>query len=77
MSSDSLPKTMNALLVRYASQRELSVTPRSRNRCFADLCDEPQIKEQGGPEVIQLAEVPVPTINENEVLIKVAVAGIN
>tara|TARA_B100000287_G_scaffold126569_1_gene118678 strand:+ start:52 stop:1026 length:975 start_codon:yes stop_codon:yes gene_type:complete len=33
--------------------------------------------EPGGPEVLRLIETSIPTINENEVLIKVASAGVN
>jgi NADPH2:quinone reductase len=36
-----------------------------------------QISETGGPEVLTLAEVPVPTPGPGEVLIKVAAAGVN
>lgn len=36
-----------------------------------------QIEEFGGPEVMQLADVPVPEPAEDEVLIKVAHAGLN
>jgi NADPH2:quinone reductase len=36
-----------------------------------------QISETGGPEVLTLAEVPVPTPGPGEVLIQVAAAGVN
>jgi NADPH:quinone reductase len=36
-----------------------------------------QISETGGPEVLTLAEVPVPTPGPGEVLIKVTAAGVN
>ena len=36
-----------------------------------------QIKEFGGPEVLELADLPVPTPGEDEVLIKVSRAGLN
>lgn len=36
-----------------------------------------QIQEFGGPEVLQVAEVPVPSPGEDEVLIKVSRAGLN
>jgi len=35
------------------------------------------ITQPGGPEVLQLAERPIPTYGEHEVLVKVAAAGIN
>jgi NADPH2:quinone reductase len=35
------------------------------------------ITQPGGPEVLQLAERPVPTYNSNEVLVKVMAAGVN
>jgi NADPH:quinone reductase-like Zn-dependent oxidoreductase len=34
-----------------------------------------QINKQGGPEEIKLEEVPVPTLEEGEVLVKVNHAG--
>jgi NADPH2:quinone reductase len=36
-----------------------------------------QIEEFGGPEVLQLADVPVPEAGEGEVLIRVNRAGMN
>ncbi|MDP9160487.1 MAG: alcohol dehydrogenase catalytic domain-containing protein, partial [Acidobacteriota bacterium] len=36
-----------------------------------------QIKQPGGPEVLELAEVPVPQPQENEVVVKIAAAGVN
>ena len=36
-----------------------------------------QITEFGGPEVLQLSEIPVPQPGDNDVLVKVDVAGIN
>src|SRR4030081_1886936 len=36
-----------------------------------------QIDEFGGPEVLQLADVPVPQAGEGEVLIRVSRAGMN
>ena len=36
-----------------------------------------EIAEPGGPEVLKLTERPTPTINANEVLIKVEAAGVN
>src|SRR5881392_792891 len=36
-----------------------------------------QIDEFGGPEVLQLAELPVPEPGEGEVLIRVSLAGMN
>src|SRR4051812_39055311 len=36
-----------------------------------------QISQTGGPEVLILADVPVPTPGPGEVLIKVAAAGVN
>jgi NADPH2:quinone reductase len=36
-----------------------------------------QIEEFGGPEVLQLADVPVPEPGEGEVLIRVSRAGMN
>ena len=35
------------------------------------------ITQPGGPEVLQIAERPLPAYGENEVLVKVAAAGIN
>jgi len=36
-----------------------------------------QIKQTGGPEVMQLAEVPVPQPKPNEAVVKIAAAGVN
>src|SRR5215469_4567492 len=36
-----------------------------------------EITEPGGPEVLKVAEAPVPTPGEGEVLIKVQAAGVN
>jgi NADPH:quinone reductase len=36
-----------------------------------------QIAQPGGPEVLQIREIPTPTISETEVLIRVAASGIN
>ena len=36
-----------------------------------------QIEEFGGPEVLQLADVPIPEPGEDEVLIRVSRAGMN
>jgi len=36
-----------------------------------------EIAEPGGPEVLRAADVPVPRLNEGEVLIRVAAAGVN
>lgn len=36
-----------------------------------------QIKQPGGPEVLEVAEVPVPQPKENEVVVKIAAAGVN
>lgn len=35
------------------------------------------IREPGGPEVLQLAERPIPSVKDDEVLIKVKAAGVN
>jgi NADPH2:quinone reductase len=36
-----------------------------------------QVKEVGGPEVLELVELPVPQPNPNEVVVKIAAAGVN
>ena len=36
-----------------------------------------EISEAGAPEVLQVAERPVPAVGEGEVLIRVAAAGVN
>jgi NADPH:quinone reductase len=36
-----------------------------------------QIKQTGGPEVMELVELPVPQAKSNEVVVKIAAAGIN
>src|SRR5437588_168781 len=36
-----------------------------------------QVQRTGGPEVLQLADVPAPQPQPNEVLLKVAAAGVN
>ena len=36
-----------------------------------------QIKQLGGPEVLQVVDLPVPEPRENEALVKVAVSGVN
>ena len=36
-----------------------------------------QIKQTGGPEVMELAEVPVPQPKSNEVVVKIKAAGVN
>jgi NADPH2:quinone reductase len=36
-----------------------------------------QVKQHGGPDVLEVAEVPVPQPKENEVMVKIAAAGVN
>lgn len=65
MSSQAgIPKTMKAIQVGRLS-------PFGLLWCWTDLMLMEQISKTGGPEVIELNEVPVPTPKANEVLIKV------
>jgi NADPH2:quinone reductase len=36
-----------------------------------------QVKQPGGPDVLEVTEVPVPQPKENEVMVKIAAAGVN
>src|ERR1700733_11412455 len=55
--------------------------PRPRPACGTSLASDPmraiQMTEFGGPEVLELVELPVPEPGPDEVLIKVARAGLN
>ncbi len=36
-----------------------------------------QVSQPGGPEVMQLVDLPVPTPKPNEAVVKIAAAGVN
>ena len=36
-----------------------------------------QVRHAGGPEVMQLVDLPVPQLKRNEALVKVAASGVN
>jgi len=36
-----------------------------------------QVKQPGGPEALELAEIPIPQPKENEVVVKIAASGVN
>ena len=36
-----------------------------------------QVKQTGGPEVLRLAELPIPEPKPNEAVVKLAVSGVN
>ena len=36
-----------------------------------------QVKQPGGPEALELVDIPIPQPKENEVVVKVAASGVN
>lgn len=72
-----IPKTMKALLVRPPRPLSVMTSPSTLADVFSTspwsgACVYVQIHKQGGPEEIKFEDVPVPTLEEGEVLVKVS-----